>query len=442
MDVGSVLAVIDGLQQTVFGSQGPGFGQRASGVLGDAANLFFFYEIKEFLNAKIDRFAVNLLGRMMQAVGIIALGIMTMWVFFQGVRVMTGKSRESLMEIVMNAGRAVLILTAATGLATGGAPIIKFMADKTTSTIYEAVTGHQNSDPYRAIDKNLAYMQLAMITIDALDVSGDENIEAAKSRAQLFTGIGIAGPSLVGGTLLLLNRIMMALFIGFGPIFIMCLLFDQTKHLFSKWLLYGIGTMFSLAVLSVMVSISLDIVFAVATAFWVGNFIGGNTEGISSMALQQGGLGAIMTLLMITVPPMAANFFQGTLGQLSTVNMFSGSGASAAQARQQRADQGSSYTGGAASSLSAPPRDNQTQSVKGNNAPANLSAQNPATNPKIAGSEIYNGDEIKTGGRGRELTGGSHASATATGSSHSPSRIDSSNRDLSGRQNPDGRGSS
>ncbi|MCE4351838.1 hypothetical protein LYZ86_21925, partial [Xanthomonas hortorum pv. cynarae] len=38
---------------------------------------------------------------------------------------------------------------------------------------------------------------------------------------------------------------------------------------------------------------------------------------ISSMALQQGGLGLVMTTLIVTAPPMAAAFFQGTLGQFT-----------------------------------------------------------------------------------------------------------------------------
>ncbi len=49
------------------------------------------------------------------------------------------------------------------------------------------------------------------------------------------------------GVMLLLNKIALALFTGLGHIFILCLLFDQTKQLFGKWLYYGIGTMFSLA---------------------------------------------------------------------------------------------------------------------------------------------------------------------------------------------------
>ena len=65
-------------------------------------------------------------------------------------------------------------------------------------------------------------------------------------------------------------------------------------------------------------SLATKIVGAVGAAFvakWVMNGFTG--EGISSMALQQGGLGLVMTTLIITAPPMAAAFFQGTLGQFT-----------------------------------------------------------------------------------------------------------------------------
>lgn len=40
------------------------------------------------------------------------------------------------------------------------------------------------------------------------------------------------------------------------------------------------------------------------------------------MAMQQGGLGLLMTLFLVTVPPMAAAFFQGTVGQFMAYNAF------------------------------------------------------------------------------------------------------------------------
>lgn len=126
----------------------------------------------------------------------------------------------------------------------------------------------------------------------------------------------------MAGTMLLLNKIAMALFVGLGPLFVLCLLFDQTKNLFGRWLYYGLGTMFSLGVLSVMVTLSTDMVIAVAKAFWASSLLGAGPDNVSSMALQQGGLGMVMSMLILSAPPMAAMFFQGTLGNFNAYNAF------------------------------------------------------------------------------------------------------------------------
>jgi len=121
------------------------------------------------------------------------------------------------------------------------------------------------------------------------------------------------------------------LFIGLGPLFILCLLFDQTKALFQKWLFYGIGTMFSMAVLSAMISIALDMVIRVSASFCATALVEKfllNPEGsvnMTSQALQQGGMGLILTTLILTAPPMAAMFFQGTLGGFNAYSQIGGS---------------------------------------------------------------------------------------------------------------------
>jgi type IV secretion system protein VirB6 len=392
MDSQAALAMLDGLLG-LLGSTGFDRFMQAANPVTDLGNLFFFYEIKEFVNYRIDRFMEGLLGRTMSLAGAVALSLMTVWILFKGFRILSGKSQESMMALVMDSLRAALIVAAATTMAAGGSSIVKVMSDDMMNAIYHTVTGHPTDNPYTAIDKSLGYMQLAMLSIDALQVSGDETIAAAKSRAQLFTGVGIAGPALVGGTLLMLNRIAMALFVGLGPIFILCLLFDATKALFNKWLLFGIGTMFSLGVLSVMVSLSLDVVLAVAASFWVGSFLGTNTEGISSMALQQGGLGLVMTMLIVTVPPMAASFFQGTLGQISTVNMFGGGGA-ATQTRQTTVPQAPIHAG---NPVPQAPRNAETEAARGSNAPPNASQgmNNPMLGPRPSGSDAARKDVVK-----------------------------------------------
>ena len=292
----------------------------------------FFRLILDYLQEEIQDFGIELMGRAMQWVGGVALTLLTLWILIQGYRIVTGQSRESMMVLVTNSLRAVFILTAATTMALFGSDLHQFLNEDVKNLINHVVTG-DDSSPEEQIDRNLAWMQVALSSIDALDAVGDTTLDGAKTRAMWFVGLGTGGPAITAGTMLLLYQVALALFIGLGPIFILCLLFDQTKQLFSKWLYYGIGTMFSMAVLSVMVSIALEMVTRVAAAFWAsaaaGILMGSDfTDGMTSQAMQQGGMGLILTTLIITTPPMAAAFFQGTLGQFSPYVAF-GSGSSA-----------------------------------------------------------------------------------------------------------------
>jgi type IV secretion system protein VirB6 len=56
----------------------------------------------------------------------------------------------------------------------------------------------------------------------------------------------------------------------------------------------------------------------------VNNLLGNSTEGLSSVAMQQGGMGLLLTALIVSVPPMAAMFFQGTLGNFMSYSVFNG----------------------------------------------------------------------------------------------------------------------
>ncbi|ASL00497.1 type IV secretion system protein [Xanthomonas citri] len=285
--------------------------------LNSLGNYAFFSLINDFLRDEIDIFQWTLLQRTTAWVGMVALTLLTLWILIQGYRIVTGQSREAAMGLVVTALRAALIIAVATSMAQGSSRLYWTLTDGVSQAITKVVTGDSKS-PYDAIDKNLGLMQIAMMSIDQIQTAGNEQRNDEKTRARWFTGVGMAGPGVVGGSLLLLNKIGMALFVGFGPLFIMCLLFQATKSLFSKWLLYGVGMVFSLAVLRFMVSLATKVVGAVAVGFLVKYALpGGTSEGISSMALQQGGLGLVMTTLIVTAPPMAAAFFQGTLGQFT-----------------------------------------------------------------------------------------------------------------------------
>ena len=302
----------------------------AGAAVAGAAKMAFFKTIFVFLGEEIDVFRENLLGRMAEWVSAMALLLLTIWLTFKGYRIATGQSRDSLSALVTDSLKAVLIVVAATTLTLGGNDIYKTLTDGVPKEITELVTG-DDSAPEDKIDDALTHMEAAFIAIDALAAAGsDTGVKQEKDRALLMTGIGVAGPSVVGGAMLLMYKIAMALFIGLGPLFILTLMFEQTKSFFAKWLYYGIGTMFSLGVLAFMVAVALKMIIAVAAAFAVqyavATALGGSTEGVSGMAMQQGGLGIILTLLIVTAPAMAAAFFQGTLGHFNYGSAFGGGG--------------------------------------------------------------------------------------------------------------------
>ncbi|CRD58109.1 type IV secretion system protein [Stenotrophomonas thermophila] len=293
----------------------------------------FFRTILGYLRKRIDDFGIQLLGHMMAWVGGIALTLMTLWVLIQGFRIVTGRSRDSMMVLVTNMARAALIVSVATSMAMFGGTLKDFLTKDLKNEIAHVVTG-KNDSPEDQIDKSLAWMQVGLSSIDAIKVLDDGNLRDDKNRALWAVGLGTGGPAVTAGSMLLLYEVALALFIGLGPLFILCLLFDQTKQLFQKWLFYGIGTMFSMAVLAAMISIALDMVIRVSAAFWTSALVDKyllNPDGsvdFTSQALQQGGMGLILTTLILTAPPMAAMFFQGTLGSFMAYSQIGGSAAS------------------------------------------------------------------------------------------------------------------
>ncbi|WP_260305498.1 type IV secretion system protein [Xanthomonas sp. 3075] len=302
-----------------------------SGSIGD---FFFFQAIIKYLRIEIYNFGLETMRRLMVWVGGIALTLMTLWVLIQGYLIISGRSRDSMMALVTGMARGALVVMVASSMGMFGQDLHQFLAVDVPQEITGLITGNSEETAEEQIDQSLAWMQVALTTIDSLQVVGDQGLEREKATALWLTGIGTGGPALTAAAMLLLYQVAIAMFIGFGPLFILCLLFDQTKQLFQKWLLYGIGTMFSMGVLAAMVSICMKMVVKVAGSLWAVKGLGmllqtDFTNGITSQAMQTGGMGVLLTLLILTTPPMAAFFFQGTLGSFMAYSQIGGAASAA-----------------------------------------------------------------------------------------------------------------
>ncbi|WP_363800253.1 type IV secretion system protein [Lysobacter firmicutimachus] len=296
----------------------------------------FFRLIDEYFRGEIDRFGLQLMARAMAWASAIALSLVTLWILIAGYRIVTGRSRDSMPALVADLARIAVIVAVATGMSLAGTRLHEFFTHDLDREIHELFTGIEGRTAAQSIDENLAYAQVALDAIDAVQVvEGEQALREEKARALLFAGFGAAGPAMTAAAMLLLYKFGIAVFIGLGPLFVLCLIFDQTRELFRRWLLYGVGTLFSMATLSVVTAMCTKLLSKIAVAFWASKLAAGlpglDAEGMSTLALQQGGIGLILTIFIVVAPPVSALFFNGTLGQFQAHSAFAGNAAAAAR---------------------------------------------------------------------------------------------------------------
>jgi type IV secretion system protein VirB6 len=299
----------------------------AGGGIGDYMG---FRLINTWLTSRIGGFGLGLMRRMAEFISYVGAGFATLWVLFQGYRILSGQQRDYAMPLVINGLKMALCFGIATSMGLGNIKLHTFLTHDLDEAVHELVTGNKGETTADAIDKNLAYLQIAMTAIDGVQVlDGNPELLEEKRIAKLLAGLGTAGPAIAAGVLLLMFKIVIAMWVGFGPLFIFALAFDATKSMFHRWLQYGLGTLFSMAMLSFFSGLILDLMVRVSAATWLiklTNISGASAGGISDQAMEQGGMGLILTMLIISVPPIAAHFFQGQVGTFQQYSAFGGGG--------------------------------------------------------------------------------------------------------------------
>lgn len=281
-----------------------------------------FNEIFEFIDHEVQTMTFNMVNGFIKWILLTGTLIVTTWLITQGWMLVTGKSREPLASVVHTVMKVFAVTFLAAGFTWGADSLATTLGQTMPRAITGIVTANER-DPKDAINESFKVMQGTFALADMFSALGDSPaLKEQLKDMQLYSAVGVAGPAVVGGALLMTYKFALALFIGFGPLFILCLLFKQTQALFSKWLYYGVGTTFSLAALSFMVAIAMKVVVVVAVTMFIKLRIAATGEsslqGLDMAAIQQGGVGLVMTVLLIMCPPMAAQFFSGTVGAFTS----------------------------------------------------------------------------------------------------------------------------
>ena len=235
-------------------------------------------------------------------------------------------------------------------------------------------------------------MQGVMAYVSQIDTADDEILNEQATRAKWFAGIGTAGPAIIAGTMLMMYRIAIALFIGFGPLFILSLLFKKTAPLFQKWIYYGLATIFSSVMLAVMADISADLVETVAASLFVADgvldLLGGSSGGVMQAATQQLGLGLILSTLLITVPPMVGMFFNGVMGSFTPYSGIGSWNNAAPPPSSVPPQMGGNY-GATANTQTVKENTNQRDSNSSHNPPTNMRPSDFGSTTGVKSTDTY-----------------------------------------------------
>ena len=305
-------------------------------------DLLLYTGIRDYLYARIGYFTEVVLSKNLNLALTMVLALLTLWIMIQGYLIVTGRSQEGLKGFIFSLGKNYVVIAIALGVSLGSGFSVRVLTDNLANGISQIMHGNNDfgseclteQTSYITgckIDLNLKTTQLVLSGLSAIDTADDDHLEDLLSEAKWFAGVGTAGPAIVAGTMLILYRIAIALFVGFAPIFILCLLFKRTAPLFQKWLYFGLATIFSSVLLGVMAEISMDLVGhlfgGAAAGKFVATIIGeGGTTGIMETVTQQLGLGLMLSTLLITVPPMAGMWFNGMMATYSGYNAMQGWG--------------------------------------------------------------------------------------------------------------------
>ena len=343
-------------------------------ILQSAADGALYGSIRNYIAARIELLLEYTLSRNLSLALTMIGALFTLWIMVQGYLILTGRSQENLKTFIFNLGKTYIIILVALGVSSTSEFSLRTLTEVTTDGVASLMVGENDVGECIMkstssllgckIDKSLTVAQASMAFINQIDTAENPNLAAQVERAKLFAGAGAAGPGIVTGTMLIIYRVAMALFVGFAPFFILCLMFKKTTPYFSKWLNYGLATMFSSALLAAMASISTDLVRIIAQSQYKYSKIasvtsiitGESVTGIFNSAMNQLGLGLMLSTVLIIVPPMAGSWFNG---------MMSGAYYGANQFERWNNPSGSSNSGSGSGSgaYGVPAYGNQQQSV-------------------------------------------------------------------------------
>ena len=305
-------------------------------VLGNFLSASMFSNLHDYVLGMVQDFGYAGMGRLFQVTITIGTACLTLWFMWEGWRMVSGQSRESFMGFLNRAFVVIIVVACAQGFALSGSSMMQTVRDM-QNIVAQAITGDEYHSPDKMVGQVLTYMLTLQSILQIYQGSVSPGGADFSNTLSFITGAGQAVPALLAGGLSLLNEVALNLSFVFGPLFILSYISVRTRFLFVNWVKFTVTTLFSMAVLSVVTVIALKAIImmaamligmnvassvagAAASALGSNSFLGSLLEAgsaspsLTDIATVTGGVGMLLSTLILGVPPLVVNFFSGGVG--------------------------------------------------------------------------------------------------------------------------------
>ncbi|MBB1117586.1 type IV secretion system protein [Stenotrophomonas sp. W1S232] len=287
----------------------------------------YFSLIKQFIDSELEQYAHNLLDRIGDLMLTIALPLLSLWIMWRGWEIVSARQREPMMAQVVDLLRVSVVVMLASTAALNHDSLYRVLTDGISNATVSLVSGKPAGALLNDIDRGFAVMDLAYSRLQQIDTGDDIQASNQRDKSSELASLGAASPAVVGSAMMVLNRFMLAILLGLGPFFVLCLVFKQGEGLFRGWLSALVACQVSLAVLSVAISLAMDLVVAMGATLWLSDTLladglGVDAGGIYNMARLQAATGLILSTLILGAPPAAAGLFRSAVANFNPYSPF------------------------------------------------------------------------------------------------------------------------
>lgn len=264
-----------------------------------------FQTLFRYIDTAIDNYVTDSVSATIESISPMAHSLLIIYVALMGWSAVTGTTNEPITSIIVRAIKACGVYYFATNTALYGERISKFLYEW-PSKFVAAITRNDADNTAQMLDGILSKGNA--LGTQAWELGGFDNLGAYIMAVLIYAMTWIS--TAITGILVATAKYGLALTLVIGPVFIIALLFEKTKHWFGAWLNVAVTEGLTI-VLSVLAT---SLVFQLFNATLAATQADANAnEGITTMpaigALIIYGVAAIYAILKM--PQLAASLGNG-----------------------------------------------------------------------------------------------------------------------------------